>query len=104
MKTITLDHFVYVRGYTEPNFVKIDVEGFEVKCLEGAGRLLEKSRPVVLCEIHSPEQGLGVYRILSEQGYLFFDVEKELRRLNEPKLGGHILACHKKTNPLADEE
>ncbi|GAI97647.1 unnamed protein product, partial [marine sediment metagenome] len=81
VKTITLDHFVYVRGYPEPSFVKIDVEGFEANCLEGMKRVCEEARPVVLCEIHNAEQGRGVYRILSEQGYLFFDVEKELRRL-----------------------
>ena len=36
VRTTTLDHFVYVRGNPEPNFVKIETEGFEVKCLEGA--------------------------------------------------------------------
>lgn len=102
VRATTIDHFVYVRANREPNFVKIDVPGSEVQCLEG-GRVLEGARPVVLCEIHNSEQGLGVYRILSEQRYLFFDVEEGLRRLTGPKPGGHILACHSMTNRFADE-
>ena len=104
VKATALDHFVYVGGNPEPNFVKIDVEGFEGKVLEGAKRVLQETRPVVLCEIHNREQGWGTYRILSEQGYLVFDVEKELRRLTAPKLSGHILACHRTINLLDHEK
>ncbi|HEX3377944.1 MAG TPA: FkbM family methyltransferase, partial [Candidatus Acidoferrales bacterium] len=39
--------------YRPPDFIKCDVEGAECEVLQGARRLLEKKRPLVICEIHN---------------------------------------------------
>ncbi len=37
-----------------PNFIKIDVEGCELKALKGAAKTIEKSRPKMVIEINNP--------------------------------------------------
>ncbi len=37
-----------------PNFIKIDVEGCELKVLKGAAKTIEKRRPVMVVEINAP--------------------------------------------------
>jgi FkbM family methyltransferase len=50
---VSLDQ--YTESHPEPDFVKCDVEGAEVAVFEGAARLLGKKRPILLVEMHSPE-------------------------------------------------
>ncbi len=38
----------------EPNFIKIDVEGCELKVLKGAEKTIEKHRPKMVIEINAP--------------------------------------------------
>ncbi len=38
----------------KPNFIKIDVEGCELKVLKGAAKTIEKRRPVMVVEINAP--------------------------------------------------
>jgi FkbM family methyltransferase len=47
----TLDHFFSTRD-SVPDFLKIDVEGFELKVLRGAERLLREKRPPVVMEMN----------------------------------------------------
>jgi FkbM family methyltransferase len=49
--------------------IKIDVEGTELKVLQGALRLLDQSRPLVLCELHGTEIARQVSALLSDRGY-----------------------------------
>ncbi len=37
-----------------PNFIKIDVEGCELKVLKGAAKTIEKFRPIMVIEINEP--------------------------------------------------
>ncbi len=66
----------------EPDLVKIDVEGYELKCLFGLRKTLENYRPILFLEIHpsmlvdygnSPGD---VSRFLIEKNYAFFDSSK----------------------------
>ena len=38
------------------SFIKIDVEGAELKVLQGGHRVMQRSRPLVLCELFEPYQ------------------------------------------------
>jgi hypothetical protein len=45
------------------------VEGAELKVLEGAIRILDRSKPLLLCELHGTEIAQQVFAFLSERGY-----------------------------------
>ncbi|MES1991572.1 MAG: FkbM family methyltransferase [Pseudomonadota bacterium] len=47
----TLDHFVKERGLTRVDFVKVDIEGWEMHFLRGALKTIAELRPAVLMEV-----------------------------------------------------
>jgi FkbM family methyltransferase len=51
-----------------PDFVKIDVEGFEIEVLRGMIATIERCRPVLMIEFH-PGNAPGVANILQPFGY-----------------------------------
>ncbi len=66
----TLDAFL---GRFEPPWVlKIDVEGAEVKVLQGAERMLSEVRPWIDCEV-AGENAQEVFRILTDHEYRLVD-------------------------------
>jgi len=71
---MTLDGFCAARGLA-PEVVKIDVEGAEIGVLQGAGRTIERHRPLVFLSVHPREialLGQDVARLaglIAELGY-----------------------------------
>lgn len=53
----------------EPDFLKIDVEGFEHVVLSGANRVLRKFRPRIVLEANPGDPCSAVTQILSNYGY-----------------------------------
>ncbi len=53
----TVDHYVAEAGLPRVDFVKIDVEGFELPVLQGAARTVERFHPVVLMEYDEARHG-----------------------------------------------
>lgn len=53
LHTITIDDYVAENNVGEVNLLMIDVEGSEIKVLEGAKAMLQKHKPVVVFETHS---------------------------------------------------
>ncbi|HXU38816.1 MAG TPA: FkbM family methyltransferase [Blastocatellia bacterium] len=80
--TVTLDWLS--ERYALPDVLKIDVEGAELEVLRGAEVLLERKRPIVLCET-SGETSSEVTKLLLKKGYRIYNGEipkgerKELR-------------------------
>jgi FkbM family methyltransferase len=70
--TVTLDSLLDRRP--PPHVVKIDVEGAELECLAGAGELLRRHRPTLICEV-SPANAQEVGRLLHDSGYVLYDAE-----------------------------
>lgn len=60
---ITLDELVRSGG-PEPDFIKIDVEGAEEFVLKGGKELLQRKKPFLMIEVHSPEIGRRCMEIL----------------------------------------
>jgi FkbM family methyltransferase len=67
--TITLDHFA--ESHCAPKVIKIDVEGAEAEVLKGATRLVEQSRPALICEVHNQPAAASVQAWLANNGYQF---------------------------------
>jgi FkbM family methyltransferase len=53
----------------EPNFLKIDVEGFSDAVLSGASRVLDKVRPRIVLEANPGDSCLRITEILSDHRY-----------------------------------
>lgn len=70
---VTCDQLM--REYGIPDLLKIDVEGHESLVLEGADRTL-KTKPYVLIEIHSRQNGRDCLRILKEHDYQHLEVRR----------------------------
>jgi FkbM family methyltransferase len=75
VETSTLDDFVFAKKNRPPNFIKIDIEGGEGSALRSAQRVLLEYRPVLLVDLHSPEQDLAVGEVLLKSGYQAYHTE-----------------------------
>ncbi len=51
VETITLDNF-FKEQNSWPDLIKIDVEGAELKVLQGADQLLQNANPIIFVEVH----------------------------------------------------
>lgn len=72
----TLDDFTRWAGIPDKvRLVKIDVEGAELKVLEGATELITNAKPWILCELHGKGIALQVFSFLSEHRYCWEMVE-----------------------------
>lgn len=69
---VTLDGLVE-EGLRPPDAIKMDIQGDEAAALEGARRLLQKTRPVLVIEVHSDDLRRRCGRRLRDVGY---DVER----------------------------
>ena len=60
------------------SFMKIDVEGFELQVIQGARKLLQRARPVVLLEIEylwSGDSATGTLGVFEDLGYTVWAVD-----------------------------
>jgi FkbM family methyltransferase len=88
VKCVTLDSQLvdeFAMGVARNVCMKIDVEGYELNVLKGAGRFLKSVRPLIVCEVDfssAPSDSLMAY--LWNFGYVPFHIQPlGLTRLNE---------------------
>ncbi len=79
IRCVSLDDFI--SSAPLPHAIKCDVEHAELEALRGAKKLLETSRPWILCEMHSEENSRSACEFLSSFGYVFETID-----------GNHVLA------------
>ena len=77
--SVTLDSML--DKFLPPNVLKIDVEGAEVKVLEGGKKVLKSFRPLIYCEI-SGENMQEVQKIFTKASYRFMDGKNVLSRVD----------------------
>jgi len=73
VETVTLDHLL-AEGWSPPLVVKIDVEGTELRVLQGSQKLFARHRPILFLEIFGDRP--RVLGVLKELGYKCFDSDR----------------------------
>jgi FkbM family methyltransferase len=80
----TLDDMVKMLNAPDPDFVKIDIEGFESEALKGGEQLFKRAKPRLLIEVHThvfEDEGnkmkylIDLVSILTNYGYTIKSVE-----------------------------
>ena len=61
-------------NYNNIGFIKIDVEGYEPRVLQGAKETVERCNPVICCEINRTDN--NSQEILESWGYKLMEVDK----------------------------
>lgn len=69
VETVTLDEFCYERRNPVPDLIKMDIEGGAVQAVKGMTRLIAQARPVMLVELHGPEEAQAVWDLLTQNAY-----------------------------------
>jgi FkbM family methyltransferase len=77
VKALALDDFVFDEGHPPPDLVKIDVEGAEVRVLQGARRLLEGRRPLLFLATHGAARYQECCTLLRDAGYRWEGIDGE---------------------------
>lgn len=81
--TMTLDEFNAKHGYGKVDLMKLDTEGTENFILENGTRVLNESKPIVICETLFGEIEDKLDNIMKSHGYYFFNhTENGLERVD----------------------
>ncbi len=75
----TLDQIVKNLGVEKINLIKVDIEGNEHNALVGSKDTLSTFHPILIIELHTPEQDLLVSKFVRDLGY-------SIKRIDESKI------------------
>lgn len=71
VNAVTLDSILFDYDIKRVDFIKIDVEGAELECLEGAKKSLSLSSKIIVADLKSSDKNFKrILSILDEHGYL----------------------------------
>ncbi|MFN3691171.1 MAG: FkbM family methyltransferase, partial [Fimbriimonadales bacterium] len=99
VEVVPLDMLVERERLPLPNFIKIDVEGFEYQVLQGAQRLIERAHPALFLELHgasAEERAITwrqIYDFLSQYGYAITAVNGETITADNLLNHGNLWYC-----------
>ena len=79
----TLDEYLREKGINKVDFIKIDVDGYEYRVLQGAINALKIFKPIIILELanYTLTNIEAVISLLSNLGYEFYS-EKNFRKYN----------------------
>lgn len=69
VRTVGLDELINKKQLPPPNYMKIDVEGAEVKVLQGAKKMLTEFHPTIFLATHGKEIHKECCELLANLGY-----------------------------------
>ena len=101
VELVTIDELLRRTSFC-PDLVKIDIEGFEVHALRGATELLQKTRPMMLIEVHPKrierigESVSELFAITEAAGYQHFRFEENRGRKGS-LLTRQLSTCNERT-------
>ncbi len=82
VEVVPLDALVQRESLPLPDFLKIDIEGYEYPMLLGARQTIQMARPIIFVEVHSSSEEdrvqnwNAVYDFLVEAGYSLFAADR----------------------------
>ena len=77
LSSTTLDEIISEKKNTKIGLIHIDVEGFELKVMKGAKKIIERDKPVLTFEQHiSKEDTSHVFQYLKNFGYRIFMINE----------------------------
>jgi FkbM family methyltransferase len=83
-----------------PDFIKIDIEGYEYSALRGASNLLKKL-PIVMVEVQA--NAVEIFEVFDSLGYVIFD-ENGVKVEQSSNLVGNMFCLHTKKHATALKE
>ena len=84
VQAVSLDDLVERGELPEPQYMKVDVEGAEMRAFTGSRRLMERCHPTIFLDTHGSEVHEMCCRYLTELGYRLEAIDgKELRESKE---------------------
>ncbi len=83
-RVVPLDTFIARYDLPLPTYLKIDIEGAEVRCLIGAERTIRENHPLMMIEFHSIELIREGHSLLDAWGYKLVTQRGEV--MDEPML------------------
>lgn len=86
---LTLDTFVNTNDIQRVDLIKIDTEGTEHKCLEGAKDILKRDRPIIICEVLKGLTEKFLQEILHKFDYKYFIITNT-GLINKKEIEGDI--------------
>ena len=102
LHTITIDDYITQNNVGHINLLMIDVEGSEIKVLEGAKDMLQKHKPVVVFETHSLYndwsnglQNSDSVKLMNDLGYEVFAVREFHQNIDTGKMPVELLPLNR---------
>lgn len=89
VEIVTLDHYF---NDTSPDFIKIDVEGFEYSVLRGGKALIEKFHPALMVEVQADRD--NIWNFFLEANYILFTAELQIFH-SATSLISNVFALHR---------
>jgi len=74
------------------DFVKCDVEGFEIPVFSSMMKTLEKHLPIILCELADKNDRIKLFEMLSPLGYHIYFLEGKRLHLQDPHTDGQAIS------------
>lgn len=74
---LKIDTYVEANGVPSVDLIKIDTEGTEHEVLQGARTVLERDRPLIVCEVLKGQTEDLLHPILDDTAYRYFHITKD---------------------------
>ena len=76
VEMVKLDDFVFIEKNKVPNFIKIDVEGFEYQVLQGSKKIIENCSTIFMVEVTMHHK--NIYTLFNENNYNILNDKLEI--------------------------
>ena len=107
--TETIDSIIIKAGFSQPDFIKIDIQGHELEALKGASNALKKCE-LCLLEVTVMNVGrnepliLEVLNFMNQRDYQLYDISQLIRRPFDSALFQMDVLFVKKSSKLIQEK